>query len=396
MRLMPVNLQEHMPSHDPHSATRMDGAQDPRGAQVGNTPLVELPRLARSAGAIVERGEGHAGEAGAAGAAGAANTPRFRVLAKLEQFNPGGSAKDRTAEALVTAALESGLIQDPTTTTPTTTTTPHPITLVESSSGNLGIALARQAHLRGWDFICVVDPRANPATITTIESYGATVDTVTEPDPDTGDWLTARRARVQELLQANPHAINLDQYSNQAAFTAHAEGTMAEIIRDLGKAPDWLFVAMSTTGTIGGCMQKLAEHQATPTTTVGVDAHGSVLFGGTRAQRLLPGFGAGIVPDLARHHQPDHVHRAHAADAVIGARTLARVEGLLPGASGGAVIDALLHHAPHIPDGADVVLILHDSGANYLDTIYNDHWVEQHLGLTSAALRGAVAQVVES
>lgn len=343
-------------------------------ALLGNTPLVELPRLAE----VVAR---------AAGGTGATSSPTpstapFRLWAKLEQFNPGGSAKDRTAAALVEAAIAQGLI-DPT----------SPVTLVESSSGNLGIALARQALLHGWEFHCVVDPRVNSATIAMMEALGATVDKITSPDPETGDWLAARRARVQELLTDIPHAINLDQYSNRAAFTAHCDGTMTEILRDLGHAPDWLFVAMSTTGTIGGCLRKLADVGAT-THSVGVDAFGSVLFGGTRATRLLPGFGAGVIPKLSEEVTPTEIMRIHDLDSVIGARVLARTEGILPGASGGAVVSALLQAAPAIDPGSDVVMVLHDGGANYLDTIYNDTWVEHNLDSSATLIERRVREVV--
>ena len=188
---------------------------------------------------------------------------------KLEQFNLGGSAKDRTARALIQAALDAGDIGPGS-------------TLVESSSGNLGMALARQAPLAGMKFHCVVDPRVNSSTVATMRAYGAHVELLDHPDPETGDWLTARRTRVAELLEEIPDSFNLNQYSNEAAFYAHAEGTMTEIVDQLGQAPTHLLVAMSTTGTLGGCVRKLTELGA-DTETIGVDAEGSVLFGASAA-----------------------------------------------------------------------------------------------------------------
>lgn len=307
---------------------------------VGNTPLVRLDRLAQGRD--------------------------VSIWAKLEYFNPGGSAKDRTATAMVEAAIADGSLRPGD-------------TVVESSSGNLGVAMARQAALGGWTFHCVVDPRANKATVAHMEALGAVVHMLDRPDPETGDWLTARRAEVARLLEEIDGAICLDQYSNEAAFTAHSAGTMREIHEQLGTAPDYLLVAVSTTGTIGGCLRYIREHDL-PTTVIAVDAEGSVLFQGARGERHLPGFGAGVVPKLSESVTPDRVLRIPDRASVEGARRLARTEAILPGASGGAVIagvDKLLEE--EVEQGATIVVILHDGGPAYLDTIYNDDWVEQNL-----------------
>lgn len=310
----------------------------------GNTPLLRLERLC----------------------------PRrdVEIWVKLEQFNPGGSAKDRTAEGLVERAIATGQVSTGQGETPA---------LVESSSGNLGMALARQALLRGWQFHCVVDPRVNTATLATIKALGATVHMVEEPDPSTGDWLAARKKKVAQLLEEIPNAVNLDQYSNTAAFDAHANGTMTEIVRDMG-VPDELYVAVSTTGTIGGCMQHLHDIGA-DTRVVGVDAEGSVLFGGERGERYLPGFGAGVVPPLSEDLHPHRVDRIPDVQSIVGARVLAKKEGILPGASAGAVIAAILLQVPELPAGTRVAAVLHDAGQNYLDTIYNDDWGRETLGV---------------
>ncbi|MEJ5997989.1 pyridoxal-phosphate dependent enzyme [Corynebacterium sp. H130] len=301
---------------------------------LGNTPLVNLKKLGLS---------------------------NLTAWAKLEQFNPGGSAKDRTARALVEAAdIAPGTM------------------VIESSSGNLGLALSREAALGGWNFHCVVDPRANTATINYIKAMGATVHALTEPDPETGDWLVARRKKVAELLKDNPDALNLDQYSNTAAFGAHAQGTMREIHEQLGHAPDFLLVAVSTTGTIGGCQQYVQEH-GLGTKLIAVDAKGSVLFGGQRDTRHLPGFGAGVIPELSKQVSPDRVMRIADRASISAARELARTTAIVPGASGGAVIAALQQLDCELTEPAEAVVVIHDSGNFYLDTIYNDQWVEATL-----------------
>lgn len=306
-------------------------------AAVGGTPLVSLPEL----------GGGNA-----------------RVWAKLESFNPGGSAKDRTARALVADAIERGVLG------------PGSV-VVESSSGNLGVALAREAAVGGWEFHCVVDPRTNQATLAMIAALGAVLHPVEEPDPETGDWLAARRNLVAELKR-ELGAVNLDQYSNRAAFDAHDQGTMREIVQQLGHAPEMLAVAVSTTGTVGGCLKHIREH-GYGTKVVAVDAEGSVLFGGDRGERILPGYGAGVVTELSKEVTPDRVVRVSAADAVRSARGLARSTGFVPGASGGAVAAAV---ARLIDEGAadEIVGVFHDDGRAYLDTVYNDEWVEAHIG----------------
>lgn len=324
----------------------------------GNTPLVELNNLLPHS--------------------------NLRIFAKLEQFNPGGSAKDRTAKALVEQAVDSGRIPNG-----------GPVHLVESSSGNLGVALARQAASRKWSFTCVVDPRVNKATVATMRALGATIDHVTEPDPETGDWLVARRKRVAELVAESPDTINLDQYSNRAAFEAHDHGTMREVVEELGAAPAAILVAMSTTGTIGGVLKHVRRTGA-DTRVIGVDAAGSVLFGGTRGPRLLPGYGAGAVPDLSSDAIPDQVIRVSDERAVIGARALTRAELIMPGASGGAVIAALGESASalaaELGEDATVVVVLHDAGAAYLETVYDDAWVAEQFGMTAEDCEREVEQ----
>ncbi|NWO17923.1 MAG: pyridoxal-phosphate dependent enzyme [Corynebacterium sp.] len=302
---------------------------------IGDTPLVRLDRLARDW--------------------------NFNLWAKLEAYNPGGSAKDRTARAMVTASsLNPGA------------------TVVESSSGNLGIALSREAVLGDWTFHCVVDPRANRTTVAHMKALGTVVHQITEPDPETGDWLVARRARVAQLLEQMPEALCLDQYSNTAAFAAHEKGTMTEIVAQLGHAPDHLLVAVSTTGTIGGCLRYVASNNVATQVTA-VDAEGSVLFDGCPGTRHLPGFGAGMVPELSKQLSPHRVIRINDRASVDAARKLVRTEAILPGASGGAVIAAVEKLRPSIADGSDVVVIVHDDGTRYMDTMYNDDWVEKNL-----------------
>lgn len=304
---------------------------------IGRTPLVPLTRLFADGGGP-------------------------RLWAKLESFNPGGSAKDRSAHAIVAAAWARGAIG------------PGSV-LVESSSGNYAVALARVALLYGVRVVAVVDPRANPATVAMVRALGAEVVCVTEPDAETGDWLAARLARVRELVATIPGAVWLDQYSNTDAVRAHSAGTMAEIVDAVG-APDVVLVATSTTGTIAGCLDLVAR-RGLRTRVVAVDAEGSVLFGGRRGARLLSGYGAGVVTALSQGLTPNAVCRVSDLDAVVAARALARREGVLAGASSGAVVAALARLRPELGADARVVLVLHDGGLPYADTVFDDAWVAE-------------------
>lgn len=319
------------------------------GADVGRTPLAPLRHLFSRAD--------------------------IAVWGKLENRNPTGSAKDRSALGLVRDAWQSGRLRPGT-------------VVVESSSGNLAMATARLSALLGFEFHCVVDPRANQRTIAAIEAYGATVHRVAEPDPETGDWLIARLNFVRELLSQLPDAITLDQYSNEAAIRAHADGTMSEILDEF-RAPERLYVATSTTGTIGGCLRAIRDG-GHATQVVAVDALGSVLFGGTRGTRLLSGYGAGIVPALAVHTQPARVARIADLDAVVACRALALTEGILAGASTGAVMAAVAADLSAIEPGSTVIALVHDGGMPYLDSVYDDDWTCRTFDLTSADLQRRV------
>ena len=325
-------------------------------AAVGATPLVRLSRLFP--------------------------TCRAQLFAKLESVNPGGSTKDRPALAMVQAALADG------------TLAPGG-TVVESSSGNLGVALARTCAVSGLRFVCVVDSRTNATTIATIRALGAQVEVVDQPDPVTGDLLTARRKRVRALLEEIPGAVNLNQYANPANPGAHRNGTMAEIAAALEGRVDVLLAAVSTTGTLSGCTAYLREH-AMSTRTVAVDAQGSALFDGTPAPRPLPGFGAGMVTELSRSVHPDELVRVAPLDAVAGARLLARREGILAGASTGAIVHALAQLPGQLAADARVALIVHDSGVPYLETIYSDAWVRETLGASPADIAAAITRLEEA
>ena len=309
---------------------------------IGNTPLVELTRIF--------------------------SDKRFRLYAKLEALNPGGSMKDRPAREILMRGMRSGSISPGT-------------VVVESSSGNMGLGLAQVCSVLGLKFICVVDPKTTSQNIRLLEAYGAQVDLVTKPDPTTGEFLQARLNRVRELLSSTPNAFWPNQYANEQNAIAHHQ-TMHEIVTALGGEVDFLFCATSTCGTLRGCAEYVREHLLA-TKIVAVDAVGSVIFGGQRAKRLVPGHGAAVRPAL---YQPDLAPQCiHVTDldCITGCRRLARLEAILAGGSSGAVLMAIERLRPTLPLNSVCVAIFPDRGERYLDTIYSDEWVEEHFGQVS-------------
>ena len=320
---------------------------------IGDTPLVEL-----------ERYLGTRSDA--------------RLWLKLEAANPGGSAKDRPAAAMLREAMADGRLRPGG-------------TVVESSSGNMGIGLAQASRYLGLRFICVVDLRTSGEKIATMRAFGAEVEVVTEPDPICGDLLSTRIARVARLCSEIPGAFWPDQYENPANPASHAEGTMREVLDVLGPELDAVFVATSTAGTIAGC-ERCLEEAGSAAELIAVDAEGSALFGGAAAPRPLPGLGAGIETGISRGVEPDAVLRISAADSVIGCRRLVQREAILAGASTGAVMIAIEQYRPRLGRRPRIAAIAPDGGAAYLSTVYDDEWVESELGLRPDQIEAAVAK----
>jgi N-(2-amino-2-carboxyethyl)-L-glutamate synthase len=317
----------------------LNRARDGVLSAIGNTPLVKLPNVL---GDIT-----------------------FNLYGKLEMLNPGGSIKDRTAVSILEHALDSGEINLGT-------------VIVESSSGNMGIGLAQACLQFGLRFVCVVDPKTTQQNIRILEAYGAELDYVSEPDPVTGEYLQARLNRVKYKLGTITNSFWPNQYANVYNPKAHSR-TMHEIVTQLDGKLDYLFCATSTCGTMRGCAEYVREHHL-PTKIMAVDAVGSVIFGGPRKKRLIPGHGAAVTPAL---FVPDLAHRAiHVTDVdcIVGCRRLARKEAILAGGSSGAVIMAVEKIQHSIEPGANCVVIFPDRGERYLDTIYSDDWVETHFG----------------
>ncbi|WKD37162.1 2,3-diaminopropionate biosynthesis protein SbnA [Streptomyces xanthophaeus] len=291
----------------------------------------------------------------------------FRIFAKMERFNPGGSIKDRTALSMLTGRLRSGEL------------VPGRSVVVESSSGNLGVGLAQLCAYFNLRFICVVDARTTEHNLAMLRAFQAEVEVVTDADTLPGEeLLPARLRRVRELVARIPHAYWPNQYANPLNPAAH-QHTMREVVDALDGRVDYLFCATSTGGTLGGCAAYVRRH-GLQTAVIAVDAEGSAIFAPPVGPRLLPGHGASIRPPLLAEDPSHQLVRVPDLDAVAACRRLTAREGLLAGGSSGAVLAALTTLADSIPPGANCVLVFPDGGDRYLDTIYSDHWVRRNFG----------------
>ena len=244
--------------------------------------------------------------------------------------------------------------------------------IVESSSGNLGLALSLVCAIRRYQFICVTDPNANRATVRGMELYGTKVIVVEDRDP-AGGYLGTRLKQIDHLLRSDPNAIWLNQYANVANKNVHAEQTSNEIVREFDKV-DWIFVGTGTTGTVGGISERL--RQVFPKIKiVAVEPVGSVTFGGTPGKRNIPGIGTSVRPKLAELVSPDKVVNVSEEQTVDACLSFVRDFHLLVGGSTGTVLAAARQMASEFSPGDTVVAISPDLGEKYLDTIYDPAWV---------------------
>lgn len=283
------------------------------------------------------------------------------VFLKLEGFNITGSIKIKTAIGLVEDLEQRGIAR------------PNETVLIESSSGNLGLALSLICAIKGYKFICVTDPNANRATLRGMELYGAKVIVVEDRDA-AGGYLGSRIKTIDHILQSDSNAVWLNQYANIANKNVHADQTANEIAREFDKV-DWVFVGAGTTGTLTGISERL--RQVFPRIkVVAVEPAGSVTFGGSPGKRNIPGIGASVRPKLADLVKPDRIATISEEKTIEACLSFVRNYHLLVGGSTGTVLAAIQQIAPEFGRGDTIVAISADLGEKYLDTIYDPAWVE--------------------
>jgi 2,3-diaminopropionate biosynthesis protein SbnA len=286
------------------------------------------------------------------------------LFLKCEGFNFAGSIKLKAAAEMVEAADRDGVL------------TPGSI-LVESSSGNLGVALSMIAASKGYRFLCVTDSRCNLSTRLLMEALGAEVHIITEPDA-AGGFLGARLDYVRALCASDDRYVWLNQYTNPGNWMAHYRTTAPAIARQFPQL-DVLFVGAGTTGTLMGCARYFEEWPR-PVRVVAVDSLGSVTFGGPPGRRMIPGLGASVRPPLLDESYVDEVVWVDEADAIRACHRLARRGFLFGGSTGTVVSGAMSWLARHGAGALTAVAIAPDLGDRYLDTVYQANWVEAIYG----------------
>jgi cysteine synthase A len=286
------------------------------------------------------------------------------LFLKCEGFNFAGSIKLKSAAEMVESADRAGML------TPTSV-------LVESSSGNLGVALSIIAASKGYRFVCVTDSRCNLSTRLLMQALGSEVHIITEPHPTEG-FLGARLEYVRALCASDDRYVWLNQYTNQGNWQAHYRSTAPAIAREFPQL-DVLFVGAGTTGTLMGCARWFREWHR-PVRIVAVDSLGSVTFGGPAGRRMIPGLGMTVRPPLLDEAYVDDVVRVEEADTIRACHRLARRGFLFGGSTGTVVSGAMDWLSRHDASGLTAVAIAPDLGERYLDTIYQANWLQAIYG----------------
>lgn len=312
---------------------------------IGNTPLIELRNTTAST-------EG-------------------RLLFKYERGNPGGSIKDRPALFIVTEAEKRGLLKPGG-------------TIIESSSGNFGISLAMIGAAKGYRVIILVDPKNTATNLALLKCFGAEVVIVTEQD-DSGSYHKTRISLANKLADEIPDAFRPDQCFNLLNSTAHYQGTAREIFADCPDNIAAIVAAVSTGGQLGG-ISRYTKTYRPDVKVIGVDAVGSSIFGGESHSYLIPGIGLAWTPCNVAVENIDSVYKVTDEAAFVAARCFTRNEGILMGPSSGACALVALTIAKQLSPLDCVVCIISDGGERYIQTLFNDTWMQTNHFSTETGL----------
>ncbi|MFI0479429.1 pyridoxal-phosphate dependent enzyme [Actinomadura sp. 9N215] len=284
---------------------------------------------------------------------------RREFLLKLEGENVTGSIKDRTAIGLILMLEREKPL------------TPGTV-VIESTSGNLGIAMASLLRQIDCRSIAVIDPRTPAATRERLSLLGAEIVLIDEPD-QYGGYLISRLREVERQLERNPGYRWPDQYRNHANPRIHEQTTGREIAEQGGPACDGVYVAVSTGGTLAGVSAYLRRHRP-DMRIVAVDATGSQAITDGTGRRLVPGIGSSLRSSFLGEGVYDDFAAIGAAESFAMCRVLRDDVGLAVGGSSGSVLHAMVTGAER--RGTMFPLCLcPDDGSKYLDAFYADRWL---------------------
>lgn len=281
---------------------------------------------------------------------------KARIAVKLESFNPGGSAKDRIALAMIEDAEKSGALKPG-------------ATIIEPTSGNTGVGLAWVGTAKGYKVILTMPDTMSSERRNLLKAYGAELVLTSG-----ADGMKGAIARAEELRDSTPGAVILGQFTNPANPAKHYETTGKEIWNDTDGKVDIFVAGVGTGGTLSGTAKALKEFKPGVVAVAVEPASSAVLSTGVAGKHKLQGIGAGFVPDVYDPSVVDMIMPVADEDAFASSRFLARTKGLLAGISSGAAFHAaaelsrLDEHA-----GKLIVALLPDTGERYLSTsLFND------------------------
>ncbi|OGF26512.1 cystathionine beta-synthase [Candidatus Falkowbacteria bacterium RIFOXYA2_FULL_47_9] len=306
---------------------------------IGNTPLVKINKLNPN--------------------------PKVLMAVKLEFLNPGGSIKDRIGSYLVAKAEKEGKLK-------------KGGTIVEGTSGNTGVGLALVAAVKGYKTIFTMPDKMSEEKINLLRAYGAKVvitPTAVSPDDPRSYY------KVSDKLADQPGAYKPDQYNNQANPEAHYRTTGPEIWEQTQGKVTHIVAGMGTGGTISGIAKYLKEKNP-KIKIIGVDPVGSIFYEYYKTGKIpklfktykVEGVGEDFLPKTMNFSVVDEIITVSDKDSFITARALSKKEGILSGGSSGMALFAAKKVVKKLKRGL-IVVILPDSGKNYLSKIFNDEWM---------------------
>lgn len=310
---------------------------------IGNTPLIKLNKITENLDAT--------------------------ILAKVEYFNPCGSVKDRIGIKMLLDAEKKGIVKKGIT------------TIVEPTSGNTGLGLALVASLKGYKTIFVMPDKMSEEKELLLRAYGAEViRTPTDVAPNNPEsYYKVAERLVNEIKDA----FSPNQYFNESNPQAHYDTTGPEIWNDTDGKVTHFIAGLGTGGTISGVGKYLKEKNQ-EIKVVGVDPVGSIYsheFYKTEpilSSYKIEGIGEDFIPKTINFDTIDEIVQVNDKDGFLMTRKLVKEEGLLVGGSSGSAVYAALETAKDLDKNALVVVLLPDSGRNYLSKIFNDKWMKEN------------------
>ena len=295
---------------------------------IGNTPLLELHKIEEQ------------------------EHLEARLIAKVEYFNPGGSVKDRVALAMIEKAEREGVLK------------PGSL-IIEPTSGNTGVGIAWVASVKGYKAVLTMPETMSVERQNLLKALGATI--VLTPG---AEGMKGALNKAEELRDANPGSVILQQFENAANPAAHAATTAEEIWRDTDGEVDVFVAGVGTGGTVSGTAEGLKAKKPSVKVVAVEPSTSQVLATSVAGKHKIQGIGANFVPGNFHRDVVDEIVPVSDDDAIRTSRTLAQTEGLLVGISAGAALYAAIQQAKRPENkGKTIVALLPDTGERYLSTV---------------------------